>query len=89
MKTLSIISIGCATAILTLATVDAADAATKKNVEKCYGVAKAGKNDCAAPSHSCAGQSPKDGDKNEWVYVNKGVCERLVNGKLTPATPKK
>lgn len=50
--------------------------------EKCYGVAKAGKNDCAAKdgSHSCAGQSKKDSDAATWVYVPKGLCERLAGG---------
>lgn len=51
--------------------------------EKCYGVAKAGKNDCAANGHACAGQSKKDKDANEWVYVPTGTCDRLVGGSLT------
>jgi uncharacterized membrane protein len=44
--------------------------------EKCYGVAKAGQNDCATKtgSHSCAGQSKKDNDPNEWKSVAKGTC---------------
>lgn len=52
--------------------------------EKCYGVVKAGKNDCGskANNHSCAGQATVDGDANEWVYVPKGLCERLNNGTL-------
>ena len=58
----------------------AADEAAK---EKCYGVAKAGKNDCAAKGHSCAGQSKMDGDGAEWLYVPKGTCEKLVNGSTT------
>ena len=51
--------------------------------EKCYGVAKAGKNDCAAGAHSCAGQSTKDFDKASFVAVPKGVCEKLAGGSLT------
>jgi len=50
--------------------------------EKCYGVAKAGKNDCAANSHSCAGQSKVDNDPAEWKYVPKGECEGM-GGTLT------
>jgi uncharacterized membrane protein len=44
--------------------------------EKCYGIAKAGQNDCAnlAGSHSCAGQSTISNDKGEWKYVAKGTC---------------
>jgi uncharacterized membrane protein len=60
-----------------------ADDEKKPATEKCYGVAKAAKNDCAAPSHSCSGQSKKDGDTKEWISVPKGTCERLVNGSLT------
>jgi uncharacterized membrane protein len=60
-----------------------ADGGKKK--ERCYGVAKAGKNDCAAgPGTSCAGSSTKDGQGNAWMYVAKGTCEKLVGGSLTP-----
>jgi uncharacterized membrane protein len=48
-----------------------------KDKEKCYGVAKAGKNDCAANGHSCAGQSKVDNDPTEWKYVPKGECEKM------------
>ena len=56
--------------------------AMKGDKEKCYGVVKAGKNDCAnkAGTHSCAGQAATDGDTGEWIYLPTGVCERLVNG---------
>ncbi len=47
--------------------------------EKCYGIAKAGQNDCAnlSGSHSCAGQSKVDKDPGEWKYVPKGTCKDL------------
>jgi uncharacterized membrane protein len=61
-----------------------ADDAKKPAMEKCYGVAKAAKNDCAAPSHSCQGMAKKDGDAKEWINVPKGTCEKLVNGSLAP-----
>jgi len=56
---------------------------TKKGNEKCYGVAKAGKNDCGSAdgSHACAGAAKKDNDPNEWVYVPKGLCDKLAGGK--------
>lgn len=52
--------------------------------EKCYGIAKAGKNDCASSSgsHSCAGQSKIDNAPDEWRYVAKGTCD-LLGGKIT------
>lgn len=54
--------------------------------EKCYGVVKAGHNDCAnaAGTHSCEGQASVDGDGGEWVAVPKGLCERLVGGSTEP-----
>lgn len=47
--------------------------------EKCYGVAKAGQNDCAnmAGIHSCAGQAKTDHDAGEWKLVAKGTCAKL------------
>lgn len=50
--------------------------------EKCFGVAKAGKNDCQTASTSCAGTSRKDGQADAWIYVPVGTCERLVGGSL-------
>lgn len=50
--------------------------------EKCYGVVKAGSNDCGTSSHGCAGMSEVDGDKSEWVVVPKGLCEKLAGGSL-------
>jgi len=43
---------------------------------KCYGVAKAGKNDCGTASHSCAGMAKTDNDPNEWVSMPKDACEK-------------
>ena len=53
--------------------------------DKCYGISKAGQNDCAAGKHSCAGQSKADNDLMDWKYVAKGTCEK-VGGKT--AAPK-
>jgi len=46
--------------------------------EKCFGIAKAGQNDCASVmgTHSCAGQAKKDMDPTEWKYVAKGTCAK-------------
>jgi uncharacterized membrane protein len=58
----------------------AADA--KKPMEKCYGVALAGKNDCAAgPGTSCAGTSKVDYQGNAWVLVAKGTCTTIKTPK--------
>ncbi|WP_148714312.1 BufA1 family periplasmic bufferin-type metallophore [Chitinolyticbacter meiyuanensis] len=45
--------------------------------EKCFGVAKAGQNDCKANGHSCAGQAAADNDKAEWKFVAAGTCEKM------------
>jgi uncharacterized membrane protein len=58
-------------------------AADKPEMEKCYGVAKSGKNDCAGPAHACAGQSKTDAGGKEWISLPKGTCERLSGGSLT------
>jgi len=52
--------------------------------EKCYGVAKAAKNDCASTgSNSCAGTSKRDADKKAWIFVPEGYCDRIVGGSKT------
>jgi len=51
--------------------------------EKCYGVAKAGKNDCQTRYSSCAATSKKDGQADAWLTVPAGTCEKIVGGKLT------
>lgn len=51
--------------------------------EKCYGLAKASKNDCAGAGHACAGQAKADGSGKEFISLPKGTCERIVGGSLT------
>jgi uncharacterized membrane protein len=53
--------------------------------DKCYGVAKAGKNDCAAVGHSCAGQAKTDNDPNDWVHMSKADCEKAGGKTMPPA----
>ncbi len=64
---------------LGLGTVAAHAADEVKGKEKCYGIVKAGQNDCSnlSGSHSCAGQAKTDMDVNEWKYVAKGTCKDL------------
>ena len=75
-------------AAITLPTLTAAQAGPTPgpsyDSEKCFGIAKAGSNDCAAMSgaHSCAGMSKVDSDPNEWVYVPAGYCSRIVGGQM-------
>lgn len=53
--------------------------------EKCYGVAKAGQNDCTTALHSCGSTSVKDSEPNDWIYTPKGTCLKLAGGKLSPS----
>ena len=52
--------------------------------EKCYGVAAAGKNDCFTPRNSCAGTTTENAERQAWIYVPKGTCEKIVGAALTP-----
>ena len=63
------------------------DAGEEKGKEKCYGIAKAGSNDCASlsGSHSCAGQSKNAMAVDDWNYVAKGTCAKLGGKSLEEA----
>ena len=52
--------------------------------EKCYGIAKAGKNDCQTANSSCAGTSKRNAQGDAWVYLPKGSCEKVVGGSPQP-----
>ena len=56
----------------------------KFDAEKCYGIARAGRNDCQTANSSCAGTSKRDGQKDAWIYVPAGTCDRVVNGSASP-----
>lgn len=74
-----LLALGIATAATTAVAADEAK-------EKCFGVAKAGQNDCGGKSskHACAGQSKVDNDPNDFKLVPTGTCEKM-GGKLTAA----
>jgi uncharacterized membrane protein len=54
--------------------------------EKCYGLVKAGLNDCQTSSHSCAGTSTADNQGDSWIYIPAGTCSKLTGGSITPKT---
>ena len=68
-----------AASLMSLALLSSPALAQTTAKEKCYGVAKAGQNDCGnlAGTHSCAGQSKVDNDKGEWKYVPAGTCKQM------------
>ncbi len=57
----------------------------KQNLEKCYGIAARGRNDCAEGAHSCTGQATHDRDKGSFVLLPKGDCQKIAGGNLKPA----
>jgi len=75
----SLIATSALASVMALGLLETATAADPAGKEKCYGIAKAGQNDCAnlSGSHSCAGQSKVDNGPEEWRYVAKGSCQKL------------
>lgn len=69
-------------AIAATGAVSDAEAKKKGKSEKCYGISKEGQNDCGTALHSCAGQAVMDNDPVEWIYVPKGLCDKIVGGSL-------
>ena len=69
--------------LLVLGLSSSAFAAEEVVIVKCFGIAKAGKNDCSVKgsSHSCAGHATKDSDATDFVVVPKGTCEKIANGR--------
>ncbi len=59
--------------------------------EKCAGISKKGMNDCGSldGKHKCAGQAAMDNDPQEWIYVPKGTCAKIVGGKGGKVKPAK
>lgn len=64
--------------LATALTLAAGQAAAEGEMEKCYGVAMAGQNDCAAgPGTSCAGTATKNYQGNAWKLVPTGTCTTM------------
>jgi len=71
---------------LTLAAAGDAQAQKKAEKERCYGIAKAGQNDCVTANGSCAGSSKKDAQADSYLILPKGTCDKIVGGSLKPKT---
>ena len=84
MKTATIARIAglATTAALAAGVATTPVAAQKVPMEKCYGIAKAGQNDCSAGAGtSCAGTSTRDYQGNAWKLVKKGTCTSIKTPK--------
>ncbi len=75
-----LIASGALASVLAVGALSASAQSTEgKEKEKCYGIAKAGTNDCAnlSGTHSCAGQAKTAMAPDEWIYVAKGSCAKM------------
>ena len=79
MNPSTLLSSALATVVALGLTSGAHAADMKASKEKCFGIAKAGQNDCAnlSGTHSCAGQAKTDNDPADWKFVPKGTCKQL------------
>lgn len=89
MKTATAITTAALAAMLSAGIASAGPVKPQPGKDKCYGISKAGKNDCAAGAGtSCAGTSRADYQGNAWKYVAKGTCTKIQTpkgpGSLTP-----
>jgi uncharacterized membrane protein len=57
--------------------------AAKQDFEKCYGVAKVGKNDCQTATSSCTGTAKGNRQTDAFIAVPKGTCSKIAGGELT------
>ena len=81
MKHSQVAIVSAIAGVLALAVVPVSQAA--QHVEKCAGIAKAGKNDCGSSTNDCGGKVKKDRDSGAWVEVPNGTCEKIAGGKIT------
>lgn len=77
-----IVSAFAAAMALTAASQVVAQVKQPASSEKCYGVVKAGLNDCQTASSSCAGTATRDRQPDAFVYVPAGTCKKIAGGVL-------
>lgn len=88
MKDLERIVKSAITCFLTASTVglltNMPSAIAAEKMEKCYGIVKAGMNDCQTSKASCAGSATKDKQADAFLFLPKGTCDKIVDGSPTP-----
>lgn len=75
--------------VLALSTLNAiaGPEAQPPSMEKCYGISKAGMNDCQTSNQGCAGSAVKDSQTDAFIFVPKGTCKKIVGGSVTSKAP--
>ena len=82
-------SLGLLIAASVVTAAASAQAADEEKFEHCYGVAKAGQNDCQTSTHICAGKSASDRDQHAFISVPAGTCGKIAGGVTTEPAVKK
>ena len=80
MKPSKILATAAVSGALALGSLSLSSTASAAETEKCYGVAKAGHNDCQTANGSCAGTATADNQGDAWIIVPKGLCTKLTGG---------
>lgn len=83
MKKQNLATAAAISGIIALGAAMAPVPAMAAEMEQCFGVAAAGKNDCATKNSSCAGTAKTDNQGDAFIAVPKGLCEKLAGGSLT------
>lgn len=81
-NTVIISAFAAAMALTAAGHVSAQQAQKPANSEKCYGVVKAGLNDCQTATSSCAGTATRDRQADSWIYVPAGTCKKIAGGSV-------
>lgn len=84
MKSQKAIIAAAISGALALGSMSLSTAVSADDKEKCYGVAKAGHNDCQTANSSCAGTSTVDNQGDAFIVVPKGLCDRLAGSSMEP-----
>lgn len=71
-----------AAALATLSIASPLTATAVDGQEKCFGIVKAGKNDCQGKANACSGHTLTDNEADAWLYVPTGSCDRVIGGSL-------
>lgn len=75
--------VSAVTALIAMGSMAASVSANAADMEKCAGIAAAGKNDCGTATSSCKGTSKEDKETGKWIEVPKGTCSKIAGGKVT------
>lgn len=73
-----------ASAIAAAIALSSTASAQEVKVQRCYGIAKAGMNDCQTATTSCANTAKKDGEKHAFILVPVGTCAKIVGASIAP-----